>query len=286
MSYGLDTEIKQLALSNNPLSPAEVKQASQAITADMSNFRALADGVNELETNENPTPAQKVRLGICYYLLGRNRLATSTLSTADGSALALFYLGKAKFAQGDYRGAEDAYQQASKAGFPGDDCTLARVDALRNAGDAKSALQMLDGLSGAVEQTAEYLYQRGATVGGSRRQPARSRRPARASRRSRSRPSRRALRPGDGKRSSRQRRCRDGPLPEVGRRAFRRTSARCSTSASCIEDRQQFERARQCYQRILDAYPNDPRARLFLKDAQASTDMVYDENEKIKAATA
>ena len=164
MSYGLDTEIKQLALSNNPLSPAEVKQASQAITADMSNFRALADGVNELETNENPTPAQKVRLGICYYLLGRNRLATATLSTADGGALALFYLGKAKFAQGDYRGAEDAYQQASKAGFPGDDCTLARVDALRNAGDAKTALQMLDGLSGAVEQTAEYLYQRSATV--------------------------------------------------------------------------------------------------------------------------
>ena len=44
------------------------------------------------------------------------------------------------------------------------------------------------------------------------------------------------------------------------------------------EDRQQFEKARQCYQRILDAYPNEPRARLFLKDTQASSDMVYDED--------
>ncbi|MBA4020462.1 MAG: RNA polymerase subunit alpha domain protein [Pirellula sp.] len=283
MSYGLDTEIKQLALSNNPLSPAEVKQASQAITADMSNFRALADGVNELETNENPTPAQKVRLGICYYLLGRNRLATATLSTADGGALALFYLGKAKFAQGDYRGAEDAYQQASKAGFPGDECTLARVDALRNSGDAKTALQMLDGLSGAVEQTAEYLYQRSATVaalGGNPHEVV-----ALLERAVEVDPGH----PGAlfGLAMENDRRGNDDAAMEL----YQKSAARFPTHVGALlnlgilfEDRQQFERARQCYQRILDAYPNDPRARLFLKDAQASTDMVYDENEKIKAA--
>ena len=44
------------------------------------------------------------------------------------------------------------------------------------------------------------------------------------------------------------------------------------------EDRQQYERARQCYQRILDSYPNHPRARLFFSDAQAAGDMFYDED--------
>ncbi len=48
------------------------------------------------------------------------------------------------------------------------------------------------------------------------------------------------------------------------------------------EDRQQYDRAQQCYQRILDTYPNHARARLFLKDAQASGDMFYDEDAQRK----
>jgi DNA-directed RNA polymerase subunit alpha len=48
------------------------------------------------------------------------------------------------------------------------------------------------------------------------------------------------------------------------------------------EDRDQFDRAQACYRRILDAYPNEPRALLFLKDAQASGDMFYDEDAQRK----
>jgi DNA-directed RNA polymerase subunit alpha len=48
------------------------------------------------------------------------------------------------------------------------------------------------------------------------------------------------------------------------------------------EDRQQYDRAQQCYQRILDVEPNHARARLFLKDAQASGDMFYDEDAQRK----
>ena len=46
------------------------------------------------------------------------------------------------------------------------------------------------------------------------------------------------------------------------------------------EDRLQYERALNCYQRILDVFPNHPRARLYLKDVNASRDMFYDEDEK------
>jgi DNA-directed RNA polymerase subunit alpha len=48
------------------------------------------------------------------------------------------------------------------------------------------------------------------------------------------------------------------------------------------EDRGQFDRAQTCYRRILDTYPNDHRAALFLKDAQASGDMLYDEEAQRK----
>jgi DNA-directed RNA polymerase subunit alpha len=48
------------------------------------------------------------------------------------------------------------------------------------------------------------------------------------------------------------------------------------------EDRNQYDRALGCYQRILDIFPNHPRARLYLKDVNASRDMFYDEDERRK----
>jgi DNA-directed RNA polymerase subunit alpha len=43
------------------------------------------------------------------------------------------------------------------------------------------------------------------------------------------------------------------------------------------EDIEHYDRAQACYQRIADAYPQDRRARLYLKDAMASRDEHYDE---------
>lgn len=43
------------------------------------------------------------------------------------------------------------------------------------------------------------------------------------------------------------------------------------------EDRQQFDRAQLCYQRVLDAFPDHPRARLYSRDASASGNILYDE---------
>ncbi|HEY1067898.1 MAG TPA: DNA-directed RNA polymerase subunit alpha C-terminal domain-containing protein, partial [Pirellulales bacterium] len=43
------------------------------------------------------------------------------------------------------------------------------------------------------------------------------------------------------------------------------------------EDREQFQKAAQCYQRILAVDPGNFRAKLFFKDAEASLDMVVDE---------
>jgi DNA-directed RNA polymerase subunit alpha len=44
------------------------------------------------------------------------------------------------------------------------------------------------------------------------------------------------------------------------------------------EDRGEYERAIQCYQTVLDYYPGHGRAGLYLKDAQASLTMFYDED--------
>ncbi len=44
------------------------------------------------------------------------------------------------------------------------------------------------------------------------------------------------------------------------------------------EDRGEYERAIQCYQTVLDYFPGHGRANLYLKDAQASLTMFYDED--------
>ncbi len=46
------------------------------------------------------------------------------------------------------------------------------------------------------------------------------------------------------------------------------------------EDRRDYERAIECYRRVLRVDPNHPRARMFLKDAHASLDMSYDEDRQ------
>jgi DNA-directed RNA polymerase subunit alpha len=44
------------------------------------------------------------------------------------------------------------------------------------------------------------------------------------------------------------------------------------------EDRGEYERAEQCYQAVLDYFPNDGRAGLYYKDAKASVTMFSDED--------
>jgi len=154
MAQVMEQGVKQLVLSNSPFGPQEVKQIAQAISSDFTNYRQLSEAIQELESKEDQSPASKVRLGVCYYVQGRYRLASEALSTADGGALALFYLGKSKFARQDYAAALENYQAAARAGYDSDACALARVEALRYAGNPTEALKVLDGLSGAVEQTA------------------------------------------------------------------------------------------------------------------------------------
>ena len=147
-----------------PFGPQEVRQIQKAIAADFSNYRSLREAVAELETREGRSPAEAVRLGVYYYLLGRYALAVPMLKEGDGGALAHYFMGKSHFALQQYDEAIQSYAAAVKAGYNSDECAVAKAESQRYMRDAKGALATLDNLSGAIEQTAEYLFQRGATV--------------------------------------------------------------------------------------------------------------------------
>jgi DNA-directed RNA polymerase subunit alpha len=274
-------DVRELVLSDGPFGPVEVQKILDAIAADFAQYRVLRDAVQQLELREDLGPAGNARLGVCYFLLGRYNLATQTLERADGGALALFYLAKAAFALEKYDKAIELYQSAAKAGYDAGLCTLARAEAQRYAHRNREAQALLDELSGPIEQTAEYLYQRGASVAAGGGNPLEA-----------VRLYERAVEVDPkhvgalfGLAIENDRRGNDDLALELYEKSSQRFPPHMGTLLNLgllYEDRNQFDKARQCYQRILEIYPNNGRARLFQKDASASSEMIYDEDAQRK----
>ncbi len=281
MSQTVEFDLKQTVLLNDTFGPREVRQMQEAIAHDFSQYAVLRDAVGELQSREDHTPASRVRLGVCMYLLGRYYRAIEMLKQADGGAMAHYYLAKCHFARQEYREAIDSYKAAEKAGYDVGDCTLGRAEALRYAADAHAALSTLDSLSGAIEQTAEYLAQRAATVAALGSNPhevvALYERAVEADRNH----------PGAlfGLALENDRRGNDDAAMELYKRAADRLPANVGSLLNLgllHEDREQYEKAAQCYQRVLDVYPDHPRAALFFKDTEASHEQYYDEDAQKK----
>jgi DNA-directed RNA polymerase subunit alpha len=281
MAQAVQVNVKELFLSGGSFGAAEAEQLIQAISEDQTQYRQLREAMQELETSE-AAGSQRLRLGVGYYLLGRYRLAIEALSGADtAGGVSAFYLGKTYFGLQQYHEAIEAYQKAAKAGYNAGLCSLARAEAQRAQGDAKAALAELDKLSGAIEQTAEYLYQRGATVatlgGNPQEVVALFERAVEVDPRH----------PGAlfGLAAENDRRGNDDEAMKLYERSTARMPAHVGSLLNLgimYEDRNQYENARRCYQRILDVYPNHDRARLFFKDAAASGEMFYDEDAQRK----
>lgn len=279
MTTATETDLKQSILSTAAFGPREIDELTSVIATNATMHGQLREAVQELEGQHDRTPATSAKLGVCLYLLGRYSDAVEVLSKADGGALTHFYLGKAKLALDEYEAAAEAFESAGKAGYDRGVVDLAKAEAQRYAGDAEGALKLLDGLSGAVEQTAEYLYQRSATVQALSGNPeevvallerAVANDPNHAG----------AL---FGLALENDRRGNDNYARELYEKAAHQYPTHVGTLLNLgilYEDREQYDRARGCYQRILDIIPGHERARLFLKDAEGSRDMFYDEEAR------
>ena len=281
MAEIVEFDLKQVVLQNDTFGPHEVRQMQDRIACDFSQYAVLRDAVGELQNREEHTPASNVRLGVCLYLLGRYYRAIEVLLQADGGAMAHYYLAKCHFARQEYPEALESYQAAEKSGYDAGGCALGRAEAFRYSGDPATALSVLDGLSGAVEQTAEYLAQRASTVaalGGNPKEVA-----ALYSRAVEVDPNH----PGAlfGLALENDRYGNDATAMELYKRAVNRFPSHVGSLVNLgllYEDRDQYNKAAQCYRRILDIYPDHPRAQLYFKDTEASHEQYYDEDAQKK----
>ena len=278
-----NTALKQIVLFDGTFGPKEIEKLRDAISHDFAQFEMFRDAVNELESKSDElSPAGHVRLGVCQYLVGRYEEAMQTLKKkGDGGALGLYCLAKIHHENGRHEEAVKCYDSAQKAGYNGDDCTLGRAETYRYMGNPEESLDQLNKLSGAVEQTADYLYQRGAAVaaigGNANEAIALYERAVSVDKNN----------PGAlfGLALETERRGNDEESLEYYKRAaahFPTTVGTLINLGILYEDLGHYEQAIVCFQRVLDQYPDHEKARLFLKDAKASSEMHFDEDAQRK----
>lgn len=269
-------DVKDVVLSNTTFGPQEIVQIRAAVAKEFSHFADLRDAVAQLEQESSRSPAMQAKLGVCQFLLGRFQDALGTLKTSDGGALALFYQGKCHFELGNYSDSIAAFDAARKSGYDADHCNLGVAQSHRYSGAIDKSMSVLDNMFGPVEQTAEYLYQRGATVaaiGGNLPEVIRLYEraigvdPAHAG----------AL---FGLALENDRYGNDSEalsLYERAASAFPTGIGALINLGLAYEDIGQYEKAQRCYRRILETYPDHPRARLYMKDASGLGNILYDE---------
>ncbi len=278
----VEYDIKQLVLYGGSFGPREIEQLREDISRDFKKFDELKEAVNELKNKDEDelSPAVRVKLGVCQFLIGAYDEAYASLKKGDGGALAQFYFAKLHFVRHEYEEAIAAYNTAQSAGYNVDICALGRAEVYREMGAPTQSLQELDYLSGAIEQTADYLYQRGATVNALGNSQEAIRLYERAIAVDKNHPG--AL---FGLALENERRGNDEEALELYKRAVVRFPTNVGTLMNLgvlYEDLEMYDLAQQCFQRVLDSYPNNERARLYLKDVRASGDMRYDEEAQSK----
>ncbi len=269
-------DLKEMVLANNSFGPSDVAAIRSAITENYGHFGELRDAVQAMENDDSLSPAAKTKMGVCYFLIGKFRSALDTLNSADGSAMALFYAARSHFELGHYEDAITTYEKAQKSGYNADDCNIRIAESHRYAGRTEKSLEILDNIFGPAEQTPEYMYQRAATVSavGGRLEEALAL-------------YQRAVNTDEnhagalfGLALENDRLGNDADALKLYERAVKAfpTGIGALINLGLIyEDNNQFDRAQACYRRILDSYPDHPQTSLYLKDAAATGNLLYDE---------
>jgi DNA-directed RNA polymerase subunit alpha len=280
----IKTDIKALFLEREDCDAGTVQQLRNGLSQGPTQYKALREAIEAMKA-KLPTVAtaqQKkwlLKLGIASYFLGRIKDAATYLKQAEG-ALASFYLGRAQASLHELDEAMKTLERAEKSGYTASQVQLQRANVLRMQRHLKEAKTILGKLTELASHSGEYHYQTGSIL----------------------------LEEGDRpealkhfERSVELDPNHTGALFQLGYandlagndddaiKFYERSVSHLPAHLGALlnlgilyEDTNQYSKASACYQRILAAEPTHERARLFLKDSQASETMYYDEEAERK----
>ncbi len=220
--------------------------------------------------------AMLLKAGVASYLLGNHAKADEILSQAAKSDIAAFYHGLVLLALERCAEAEQRFAQADKLGYDHVECTLQQAGALRAQGKLDEAEKLLRSVSSAAAGRAEYSFQMGCiwadrgdvytAVEYFERAVDMDPKHSRALFR---------LAVENSNRGN----------DEEAIRLYEQSLSRPPQHMGAMlnlgllyEDAENYRAAAYCFRRILSIQPTNERARLYLKDIEATDDMYYDED--------
>ncbi|MBW3539404.1 MAG: tetratricopeptide repeat protein [Planctomycetes bacterium] len=260
------------ALASGSVSRLEKVIASPQLTEARQELALLEE---EVEKSKQPSDDLLVRAGIVSFALARHRMAERYLSEPKKNGVASFYLGLVYTAMERHAEAEAQFEKAAKEGFDQVECTMRKAGAVRTQGRLDEALKVLRSVAKQGAGRAEYSFQMGcilADQGDSYgaieyferavdMDPHHSRALFRLA-------AENALRGND----------------EEAIRLYEQSLSRPPLYLGALlnlgllyEDQEHYSAASYCFRRVLDVDPTHARARLYLRDIEATDDMYYDE---------
>jgi DNA-directed RNA polymerase subunit alpha len=275
-------DLRALLVEKEDCDAGTVQKVREALAQGGTQFRSLRDVVELLKKKvESATGAAAKRwhlkLGIANFFLGHTAEAAEQLRQAEG-ALASFYLGRALASLQEYDDALKAFEKAEKAGYTGSQVQLQKAGLLRQKGELSQARSMLNKLQELSSHSAEFHYQ---VASCHLAEGERGRAIEHLEKAVEFDPGHTGalfqlghandLAGNDDEAISYYERCLKHPPVHVGV---------LNNLGVLYEDNEKFDKAVDCYRRMLNANHMDDRARLFLKDAQASLTMYYSPEEE------
>jgi DNA-directed RNA polymerase subunit alpha len=275
-------DLKALLVEREDCDAGTIQKLREGLAQGGTQFKALKDVNDTLRKRLESAPpalAKKLhlKLGITNYFLGHMGDAVTHLKEVE-VPLGFFYLGKALVNRHQYDDALKAFDKAEKAGYSAPQVHLQRAGIHRSKGELKEARHILGKLEELSKYSAEFHYQIAgvAQAEGDRVKSIQALEKAVE------------LEPGhtgalfqlgylndlagnDDEAIGYYERCLKYPPVNKGV---------LNNLGVLYEDNDKYDKAADCYAKLLKADPNDDRAKLFLKDAQASMTQYYNPDEE------
>ncbi len=270
-------------LSGDKVEVADLERLRRAAFESEGVWQKLKAAAADYPEKPSGSAGARTKRGFVLWTLGRLPQAVRELEdpAGKGESFASLVLARVHLDQKEPEKALKTVEAALKKEKKDPDLRLAAVEARREAGEVDAALEAALALERELGDRAELHFQVGACLeligrhdeAMDRFEDAIARDPAHA----------RAL-----FRLANQNELR-GSL-DVAVEYYERATNAIPTPVNALvnlgllyEDLGQDRKAIECYQRILMVQPTHQRARMFLKDAEASLDMYYDEDQEKKS---
>lgn len=270
-------DLKSLLQNRNVMQADELTQMKRSLTTEQVPQARIEIEAAIRDAEASGTPiGQITRAGVGAHLLGQHKIADRLLSQITNDAVGLYVHGLVCLSLERFKDAEAKFAAAAKAGFDAIECSLKKAGAIRLQNRLDDAEQTLRSTGTEGARRAEYSYQMGAilsdrgdTYGAieyfERAVDMDPHHPQALFRLA----SENALHGNDSEAVRYYEQCLSKPPFHVGA---------LINLGLLYEDRGNYPAAAFCFRRVLNYEPTHERARMYMKDIEATQEMFFDDD--------